>query len=78
MESNLGGLDESRPPSPDFDWIGIVVDEFPDLRVRASYRVPVGREDALAPYEVRLRCGDTVRRAWVEVTNPGRWVVMEE
>lgn len=78
VETNLGGLDEAGTPSPDFDWIGVVADEFPALSLRVNYRVPATRQDAVAPYEVRVRRGDTVRRAWVQITGPGRWAVMQE
>jgi hypothetical protein len=78
VETNLGGLDEAGYPSPDFDWVGLVADEFPDLQVRVSYRVPHTRQEAIAPYEVRIRWADSVRRAWVEVREPGRWTVLEE
>jgi hypothetical protein len=78
VETNLGGLDEAGTPSPDFDWVGTVAGEYPNLEVRAAYREAHGREEATAPYEVVVRWGATARRARVEVTGPGRWVVLEE
>jgi hypothetical protein len=78
VETNLGGLDEAGHPSPDFDWIGLVADEFPALQVRVTYRVPHTRQEAIAPYEVCIRRADSVRRGWIELRAPGRWAVLEE
>jgi hypothetical protein len=36
VETNLAGLDEAGIPSPDFDWVGTVAGEFPNLEVRAT------------------------------------------
>jgi len=72
VETNLGGLDEAGSPSPDFDWVRAVTEEFLRLQVHVTYEVARNREEAIAPYEVRMRWGDSMRRAWVQVVGPGR------
>lgn len=78
VETNLGGLDEAASPNPDYDWVGVVAGEFPHLEVRVTYQAPSTRQEAIAPYEVRVRSGTSMRRAWVEPGDPGRWTVLEE
>ncbi len=78
VETNAGGLDEAGTPTPDFDWVRMVAEEFPRLDVRITYRSPSGRQEAIAPYEVRVRSPGSERQAWAEATGLGRWAVLEE
>ena len=78
VETNLGGYDEAGYLSPDFEWAETIVREFSHHQVRVTYRTPSTRQEATAPYEVRVRWGVTMRRAWVEVQQPGHWIILED
>ncbi len=52
VETNLGGFDEAGYPSPDFDRVSMVAEEFPHHQVRVAYQLPRTREEAVAPYEI--------------------------
>ncbi|MGH7427183.1 MAG: hypothetical protein ACREJ4_02280 [Candidatus Methylomirabilaceae bacterium] len=78
VDTNLGGMDEAGSPTPDFDWVRMVAEEFPGLEVRVTYESPSDRHEAVAPYEVRVRSRGSERRAWVEATGVGRWAILEE
>ncbi len=70
VETNLGGYDEAGYLCPDFEWAEPIIREFPHLHVRATYHLPGTRQEATAPYEVRVRWAGSQRRAWVECSGP--------
>ena len=78
VETNLGGYDEAGFLSPDFEWAEPIIREFPHLQVRATYQLPSTRQEANAPYGVQVRWGVTMRRAWVEVKQPGHWIILKD
>ena len=78
IETNLGGLDEAGHPSPDFEWAEPIIREFPHLQVRITYHLPSTRQEATAPYEVRVRWGVMTRRAWIQIQSHGHWIILED
>lgn len=56
----------------------MVAVEFPGLQVRVTYQVPSTRQEAIAPYEVRVCWAKSARRAWFEIEGPGRWTILED
>ncbi len=55
-----------------------IVREFPHLQVRVTYQLSRTREEAIAPYEIRVRWGTMTRRAWIKIEGPGHWTILEE
>ena len=78
VETNLGGYDEAGYLSPDFEWAEPIVKEFPHLQVRVTYHLPSTQQEAIAPYEIQVRWEGSVRRAWIEAQEAGRWTVLED